>query len=366
MKSHQPGGGATQRDRFDFEMRAQRVVLGAGRVRDVPEELSSLGVGRAILIASRSAKRAADDLAGALGPVIVARIHEVVQHVPEREVATALDLVATTSPEGLVTIGGGSAIGLGKAIAVEAGLPLLVVPTTYSGSEATSIYGITGEHKRTRRDPAALPRVVVYDPALTTSMPATVTATSGLNAVAHSVEALYSPGANPLTDLFATESIRLLAGALPVAVTRPDDLSARVDALQAAYLAGWSTATAGTALHHTLCHVIGGTHHLGHSELHAVLLPYVAGYNAPAAPEAMVTVAAALGTSDAPGGLRRLAERLEAPTALAALGLPHSALDDIVARAITAVGERNPRAPDATSLRWMLEDAYAGRPPGHY
>jgi alcohol dehydrogenase class IV len=207
---------------------------------------------------------------------------------------------------------------------------------------------------------------VVYDPALTTSMPAQVTATSGLNAVAHCVEALYAPGGNPVSDLMAVEGIRLLATALPVAVVRPDDLPARVDALEAAYLAGWSLASAGTALHHTLCHVIGGTYHLGHGDLHSVLLPYVAAYNAPAAPDAMSAVARALGTPDGPAGLRHLAEELGAPTDLAALGLPHAAIDDVVARAITVVGDRNPRTPDATSLRRMLDDAYAGRPPGRY
>lgn len=347
-------------------MPAQRVVFGAGRVHDVPVELTSIGVGRVLLVATRSAKPAADELADALGPAVVARIHEVVQHVPERDVSAALGLAAETSPDGVVTIGGGSAIGLGKAVAVEAGLPLLAVPTTYSGSEATPVYGVTGEHKRTTRDPRALPRVVVYDPGLTTSMPPHVTATSGLNAVAHCVEALYSPGANPVTDLLAAEAIRLMAQALPVAVDRPDDMQARSDALEAAYLAGWSTATAGTALHHTLCHVIGGTYAVSHGALHAVLLPYVAAYNAPAAPDALAAVARALGTSDAPAGLRRLADRLGAPTDLSSLGLPDAALDEVVARAITGVGSRNPRTVDATSLRRMLDDAYAGRPPGHY
>lgn len=341
-------------------------MFGAGRVRDVPAELTSLGVARVLLVATRSAKQGADELADALGPSVVARIHEVVQHVPERDVSAALGLVAETSPDGVVMIGGGSAIGLGKAVAAETGLPLLAVPTTYSGSEATPVYGVTGEHKRTSRSPRALPRVVVYDPGLTTSMPPHVTATSGLNAVAHCVEALYSPGANPVTDLLAGEAIRLLAQALPVAVDRPEDLPARSDALEAAYLAGWSTATAGTALHHTLCHVIGGTYAVGHGALHAALLPYVAAYNADAAPDALAAVALALGSSDAPAGLRGLAGQLGAPTDLGSLGLPDAALDDVVARAITAVGARNPRTVDAMSLRRMLDDAYAGRPPGRY
>lgn len=359
-------GGATQRNRFELDVQAQRVVFGAGRIRDVPDELTSLGVSRALLIATRSAKEVADQIAGYLGRRLVTRIHEVAQHVPAGDVVAALDLVTETSPDGLVTIGGGSAVGLGKAVAVQTSLPLLAVPTTYSGSEATPIYGITGEHKRTARDPRALPRVVVYDPALTLPLPRQVTITSGLNAMAHCVEALYAPGANPVTTLLAREGISLLGRALPVAATRPADLPARTDALRAAYLAGWSLTTAGTALHHTLCHVIGGTHGIDHGALHAALLPYVAAYNAPFAPEAMSVVADALGTSDGPAALRRLAEDLGAPTDLASLGLPESALEEAVGRAITAVGGRNPRPVDPASLRRMLDDACAGRPPGEY
>ena len=347
-------------------MQAQRVVFGTGRVRDVPDELSSLGVGRALLIATQSAKPTADHLTNALGPNVVARVHEVVQHVPAGDVAAAMALVSETSPDGIVAVGGGSAIGLGKAAAVQTDLPLLAVPTTYSGSEATPIYGVTNEHKRTGRDPRALPRVVVYDPALTASMPRQVTATSGLNALAHGVEALYAPGANPVTGLLAREAIDILARALPVAATRTDNLQARADALYAAYLAGWSIATAGTALHHTLCHVIGGTHAVGHGALHAVLLPYVVAYNAPAIPDSTAVVADALGTTDGPAGLRRLAEELGAPTSLASLGLPEHALDDAVERTVVAVRNRNPRPVEPASLRRMLDDAYAGRPPGHY
>jgi maleylacetate reductase len=367
LNPHRPSGGLTPGEtRFDLDVLAQRVLFGAGRVGELPGVLSSLGVRRALIVATRSAKQPADRLAGDLGPRVVARIHEVVQHVPAGEVAAALELVAATSPDGIVALGGGSATGLGKAVAVRTGLPLVAVPTTCSGSEATPVYGVTGEHKQTGRDPRALPRVAVYDPALTVSMPRELTATSGLNALAHAVEALYAPGANPVTDLLAREAIRLLGAALPVAVDRGDDLPARTDALYAAYLAGWSMATAGTALHHTLCHVIGGTYAVDHGALHAVLLPYVAAYNAPAASDAMAAVAGALGTSDGPTALRRLAEELGAPTDLASLGLPEAALDDAVARAITAVGRRNPRTPDPASLRRMLDDAYAGRPPGHY
>ena len=351
---------------FEHDSLPQRVVFGAGRVAEVGNELEALSLRRILLVATRSAKGTADDLAAGLGSQVAARVHEVVQHVPVAEVANAVALARRHDVDGLVTVGGGSATGLGKAIAVETGLPLVTVPTTYSGSEATPIFGVTGERKRTGRDPRALPRTVVYDPVLTTSMPAHVTATSGLNAVAHAAEAMWARAAEPVADLFASEALRLLASSLPAAVRAPGDVLARTNALYAAYLAGSALAAAGTALHHTLCHVIGGEHRLGHGDLHAVLLPYVAAYNAPAAPAAMGRIAAALGTTDTPSGLRALAEVLGAPTSLAGLGLPRQALDDAVERTVVALGDRNPRPTDARSLRHMLDDAYVGSPPHSY
>ncbi len=354
-------------ERFEFGVHAQRVVFGAGRMDEVADEVDALGLGGVLVVATRSAKSAADRLADDLGPRVVARVSEVVQHVPAANVASAVHTARDTSAEGIVTVGGGSATGLGKAVAVQTELPLVAIPTTYAGSEATTVYGITGElHKQTKRDLRALPRVVVYDPVLTTQMPARLTASSGLNALAHCVEALYAPGANPVTRVLAQESLRHLAAALPVAVQVPEDLNARGNALYGAYLAGWSMEQAGTALHHTLCHTIGGTYHLDHSEVHAVLLPYVAAYNRPAAPEALRLVAQALGAPDAAEGLRDLAERLGSPTDLASLGLAADVLPEVVERALTAVGDRNPRRPDVPSLRRLLDDAYAGRPPGNY
>ena len=353
-------------ERFELDIHGQRLVFGAGRLADVPREVDALELGRLVLVTTHSAKDHADRLAEDLGRRVAARIDEVVQHVPEAAAAAAVAAVTEAASDGIVTIGGGSATGLGKAVAVRTGLPVMAIPTTYAGSEATSTYGITGEHKQTGRDPRALPRVLVYDAALTTRMPPHLTATSGMNALAHCVEALYGPRANPVTSVAAQEGLRRLAAALPLAVETPADLTSRSDALLGAYLAGWSMEHAGTALHHTLCHVIGGTYRVNHGEVHAVLLPYVAAYNASSAPGALGLVAQALGSTDAAHGLRALAERLGAPTDLASLGLPGDALDDVAERAVAAVGDRNPRRPDGPSLRRLLDDAYAGRPPGHY
>ncbi|MGH8828825.1 MAG: maleylacetate reductase [Jiangellaceae bacterium] len=350
--------------RFRLVGLPQRIVFGAGCLTELSAELEQLSLQRVLLIASRSARHIADDVAVHLGPQVAGRFNEVRQHVPEALAAKASGLAADVDADGVVTIGGGSATGLGKAVALATALPLVAVPTTYAGSEATPIYGVTGEHKRTGRDDRVLPRLVMYDAQLTVSMPAAVTATSGFNALAHCVEALYAPGANPVTSLSAEEGVRVLARALPQAVKRPDDLTARSDALYGAYLAGSALAVAGSALHHTLCHVLGGSYGLGHGDVHTVLLPYVAAYNADSAPEAMRIVARALGSEDAASGLRDLAETLQAPTSLSALGMLERGVDDVAQRAVAAIGNRNPRPVDVASVRRLLADAFAGLRPG--
>jgi maleylacetate reductase len=302
-----------------------------------------------LLIASASAKTRADDLAHRLGARLAARVHEVRQHVPQALADDTVALGRGQDADAVVTIGGGSATGLGKAVVLETALPLLAVPTTYAGSEATPVWGVTGEHKRTGRDLRALPRVVVYDAELLAGLPPSTTATSGLNALAHCVEALWSPDATPVTDLLAAEAIHLLAAALPRATWNPGEVA---------------FAVAGGGLHHTLCHVLGGTWGLDHGATHAVLLPHVTAYNTDAAPDAVATVARGLREDDAARGLWDLARTLAAPPSLAAIGMPAGGLDEAAERAVTAVGERNPRPVDVASLRRLLDDAFHGRAPG--
>jgi maleylacetate reductase len=261
-------------------------------------------------------------------------------------------------------MGGGSATGLAKAVALEHGTPIVAVPTTYAGSEVTPIYGLTGpEGKRTGRDPRALPRTVVYDPALTVGLPAGVTGPSGMNALAHCAEALYAPGANPVTSLLAAEGARRLAGGLPGAVADPGDLAARSDALLGAWLAGSALAAAGVGVHHQLCHLLGGAYRLPHAELHAVMLPHSVRFVAPAARPQVARLAGALGVEDAAGGLWDLARRLGTPASLAELGLAEAELDAAAAQAVARVVQA-PRRAGVSDLRALLGDAWHGhRPP---
>jgi alcohol dehydrogenase class IV len=359
-------GATADLSSFDITMPAQRVVFAAGAIDRAPDILGSLDRDRPLLIASASAKELADDLARRLGPALAGRVHEVVQHVPDSNADSATAQAREGRADSVVTVGGGSATGLGKAVAVALDVPLIAVPTTYAGSEMTAVYGITGQHKVTGRDDRALPRAVIYDPLLTTTMPAHTTAASGLNAVAHCVEAVYAPSRSPLTSLVAEEGAGLLATALRQAVREPEDLDARTSALYGAFLGGWVMNIAGTSIHHTMCHAVGGTYRLSHADTHAVLLPHVVAFVEAAVPERLCGIAEALGADTAAAGLSTLAADVGAPTSLAAIGMPESGLDEAARRAAAAVADKSPRPVDAQSLRRLLGDAYAGRAPGSF
>jgi maleylacetate reductase len=347
--------------RFQYETLPGRVLFGAGVAARLGEELERLGTTRALAIAS---KRAADQLAGRLGPERRAGVHTgVAEHVPAEAAAAAREAAARVDADCLVAMGGGSAIGLAKAVALALDLPIVAVPTSYSGSEMTPIYGLTDARgKRTGRDRRVLPRVVLYDPELTVGLPPRVTGSSGMNALAHCVEALYGPGANPVTALSALEGIRALARGLPVAVGRPEDLDGRTDALYGAHLGGAALAVAGVAIHHQLCHVLGGSFGLPHADLNAVVLPHAARFVSEAVPAELAQVARALGAEDAAAGLYDFARRLGTPASLTELGMAEGDLDRAAELAVGAVAPA-PRPASLEDLRALLGDAFGGRRP---
>jgi maleylacetate reductase len=356
-------GGYLPTSGFVVETMPQRIVFGAGSIVTVAAEVSRADLKRVLVIASGSSGAIAEQIVAELGSSAAGRLSEVRQHVPRPLAEEACREAIATEADGLVAVGGGSSIGLAKAVAVQLGLSIVAVPVTYSGSEVSSIYGITDERKHTAKDPRALPRVVIYDPELGSALSSQVTAASGFNALAHAVEALYSSGRNPTSSLQAAEAIRLLAGALRVLVERSDDVRRRAEALLGAYLAGSATATAGTALQHKLAHVLGGTHDLTHAELHAVLLPHVTAYNQPASGDLLDGAAAALDAPDTATGLWRLGRQIGNPTSLAELGLDKEVLDEAAEQTVIEVGAANPRPVDRRAVMALLEDAYAGRTP---
>ena len=273
---------------------------------------------RVLLITTKRAEELAVRLAEPLGERVVGRFTDVQEHVPQGIADAARTAAVKARADCLLSIGGGSVVGTAKAVAVEARLPIVAVPTTYSGSEMTPTWGLTeGGRKRTFRSPDAQPRVVIYDPSLTVSLPAAVTAASGMNALAHCVGACYLPNTDPITLLLAEEGVRALAGGLPRAVSMPSDVDGRGAALYGAHLAGTVLAAVGAATHHRICHVLGGAYGLPHASTHSVVLPYVAALM----DAELGRVALALGADRASDGLRELASRIGAPTSLASIGM---------------------------------------------
>ena len=344
-----------------------RVVFGAGALEHLPREMELLGASRALVLSTPEQKAQAEDVARRLGGRCAGIFARAVMHVPIETAREARAEAARLGADCAVAIGGGSTTGLGKAIALESALPILAIPTTYAGSEMTPIYGITkAGMKKTGRDRKVLPRTVIYDPLLTLGLPAGMSATSGMNAIAHAVEGLYAEDANPVMALMAEEGIRALASGLPRVVKNPADIDARSDCLYGAWLCGAVLGGVGMALHHKLCHTLGGTWNLPHAETHTIVLPHAAAYNTSAAPDAMVRVARALGlegAASAAAGLFDLARSLGAPLALKDIGMPESELDRAADIAVKSP-YYNPRPIDRAAIRKLLDDAWHGRRPG--
>jgi maleylacetate reductase len=257
---------------------------------------------------------------------------------------------------------------MAKAVALELGLPILAVPTTYAGSEMTSIWGLTeNSRKTTGRDLKVLPKTVIYDPELTVSLPVDISAASGMNALAHLVEALYSPGISPISFMQAQEGIRALAVALPKVVAEPSDLQARGDALYGAWLAGWALGTTGMGVHHKICHVLGGAYNLPHAPMHSAVLTYVTAFNNDFAPEAMKAIVqaftdAGMSVSSAADGVWQLATSIGAPVSLASVGFDPAFVDE-AAQLVVDAKPINPRPVDLDGIRELLRAASEGSPP---
>jgi maleylacetate reductase len=348
---------------FVYEQPSIRVIFGAGALDRLAEEVTRLGARRALVLATPEQRGDAEEAARRLGGLAAGVYAEAVMHVPIETARAARETARRLDADCTVAIGGGSTTGLAKAIALESGLPIVCVPTTYAGSEMTPVYGITeGGLKKTGRDRRVLPKTVLYDPALTVTLPAKIAGPSGMNAIAHCVEALYAQDGNPVISLMAADGIRALARSLPVVVKEPANLDARADALYGAWLAGSALGATSMGIHHKLCHTLGGSFNLPHAEVHTVILPHAAAFNRDAAPEAMRTVAAALGAADAAQGIYDLAVRIGAPTALADIGMPLDGLDR-AARLATESPYYNPRPVDYAGVRQLLENAYYGKRP---
>jgi maleylacetate reductase len=349
---------------FVYQALPGRVVFGAGALQQLETELDALGARRALVLSTPEQRQGAEAIAQRLGARSAGVFDRAVMHVPIETAREARAVARERGADCAIAVGGGSTIGLGKAIALDSGLPIVAVPTTYAGSEMTPIYGITQDgEKRTGTDARVLPRTVIYDPELTVTLPVDMSVTSGINAIAHAAEGLYAANANPITRLMAQEGIRALAVGLPGIRANRLDIEARGSALYGAWLCGTVLAHGGMALHHKLCHTLGGSFNLPHAQTHTVVLPYVLDFNAPYAGDAMRRISEALGTQgSAAAGVWDLAHRNGASTSLRELGMAEADLD----RAADLATERpywNPRPVDRSAVRTVLQAAFDGARP---
>jgi maleylacetate reductase len=348
---------------FIYAAPAARVIFGAGSLAQLPREMQLLGARRALVLCTPEQVAEAERVARALGASAAGVFAKAVMHVPIETAQEARDVARKLGADCAVAIGGGSTTGLGKAIALDSGLPILAIPTTYAGSEMTPIYGITEAGlKRTGKDPKVLPRTVIYDPQLTLSLPIGLTVTSGMNAIAHAAEGLYAKDGNPIMDLMAEEGIRAMAAALPALRRDPADIEARSRALYGAWLCGTVLGNVGMALHHKLCHTLGGSFNLPHAEVHTVVLPHAIAYNAPAIEAAMARMRRALHTDLPAAALYDLARSNGAPYSLRELGMAEADLDKAADIAV-ANPYWNPRPIERQAIRELLQRAWAGSRP---
>jgi maleylacetate reductase len=352
-------------DRFVFPGLTTRVVFGSGTIAQVGDEVARLGHDRALVLSTAHQRAEAERLAASLGPRAAGTFAGAAMHTPVAVTEEAVAAYRASGATAVVSLGGGSTTGLGKAIAVRTGADQVVVPTTYAGSEMTDILGETADgEKTTRRSPDIRPETVVYDVDLTLSLPIGLTVTSAMNAIAHAMEALYAPDRNPVIELMCGDAMGAFRDALPVLVDRPEDAAARARALYAAWCCSTALGSVSMALHHKLAHVFGGSFETPHAETHAILLPYTTAYNEAAVPDLLAPIAAAFGGGSAAGGLWDFASSIGSPLSLRDVGIAEGDLDRAAAIAVKNAYP-NPRPIDAASIRELLQAAWDGSRPGH-
>ncbi|SFJ40474.1 maleylacetate reductase [Celeribacter neptunius] len=351
---------------FTYTANPGRILFGFGKLEALGEEIRAAGMTRVLLLSTPQQVDQVQALSDTLGDLSAGVFSDARMHTPAEVTEQALKYLKSVGADGIVSLGGGSTIGLGKALALRTNLGQIVIPTTYAGSEMTPILGETADGvKRTLRSEKVLPETVIYDVDLTMTLPAAMSGLSGMNAVAHAIEALYCREANPVTSLIAAEGVRALTEALPRIAKDPADRAARSDALYGAWLCGTCLGTVGMALHHKLCHALGGAFDLPHAATHTIVLPHALAYTAPAIPEVMARLRETLNTDDPARRLYEIGCEIGAPEGLKALEMP----EEGIARVVDLSLENpywNPRPLDREGLTLLLEDAFHGRPPSQH
>lgn len=348
---------------FEHVTLPQRVLFGAGKAAAyVAQEVQRLGAEKVMVIAGEFEAEMARSVTSQIK--VTVWHHEVVMHVPMEVAQRARQVATENSIDLLVSVGGGSTTGTAKAVSMTTGIPSIAVATTYAGSEATDVWGLTEQDRKTTgKDPKVLPVAVIYDSELTLSLPVDLSVASGLNGIAHCVDSFWAPNADPINAAMAAEGIRALSQGLPQITTNPRSSKGRDLALYGAYLAAVAFASAGSGMHHKICHILGGTFNLPHAQTHAIILPYVLAFNVVAAPDAEQRMAAAFDSTSALAGLQSLAAELNAPKALKDHGFTAEGIPEVVRQALEIIPESNPRRVTEENLSELLTAALNGDSP---
>ncbi|MFD1561083.1 maleylacetate reductase [Paraburkholderia silviterrae] len=347
---------------FDFFCHSPTVLFGAGRANRVSERLRELGRSRALVVTTHSGPRRYAPVIESMADMTHATFAGAQPHCPVDVARAALEVYERAGCDSVVSIGGGSTIGLGKYLSVEAGAVHVALPTTLSGSELTPLFGVLVDgEKRSRREPRALANTVIVDPALAQSLPIRETATTGMNALAHCIEALYVPKRNPLTSQLALTGIDMLYRALTKLAVEPTNLEARTQAAYGATIGGLMVNSVGIGMHHRICHVLGGRFEVPHGESNCVVLPHVLAYNAPAIPQACAAMESVMGVHPAVA-LQRLVRELGAPVALSELGVPAERIAAIASESFHHI-DHNPFPIDEAAVLGLLQAAWSGLEP---
>lgn len=348
---------------FQYQSLPWNIIFGAGCLKHLPVELEVLGFSRPLVLSTSGQVKNAQSIVELLATNGVGLFDGARMHVPAVVVEDAAIIAKKLNANCTVSIGGGSTTGLGKALALRHNIPYIAIPTTYAGSEMTNIWGITEKGRKvTGRDNKVLPRLIIYDPELTMSLPASVVGPSGLNAMAQAVVNIATDNLNPIVTSMAIEAVRNISAYLPKIITDPMNIEARSKVLLGASLAGAALGTGTTSLHHKLCHTFGGTFNTPHAETHAVLLAHCVAYNASATKEGTHKVAQAMNVADAALGIYDLAKAVGAPTTLKEIGIEYDDLGKAVSVAME-MSMVNPEPVTAERLRQLLENAYYGHMP---
>lgn len=348
---------------FDHITLGQRVIFGAGRAADNARvEVARRSASTVMVISGSAEHPVVQQISSELQPALV--YTDIAPHVPIHTVEKARAAAQSHHIDLMISVGGGSAVGLAKAVALTTAIPIIAIPTTYAGSEATNVWGITENNRKTTgADDIVLPGTVIYDATLTTTLPMDFTVASGFNAIAHSVDSMWAPRTDPINQALAVEALTDLSLGLEAITTEPAVLAGHERTLLGAYLAAVAFASAGSGMHHKICHVLGGAYNLPHAQTHAVMLPYVLAYNHRCARMAAERIASALRAPTALDGLQDLRTKLDAPRSLSEIGFRNGDIAEAAELIVAVIPPSNPRAVTIDSATTLLRAAWAGADP---